>query len=168
MILCALPYPPLPVQARRFDADENTLGDPAVVTSHDILSHLLEAACVHLDAPADASRRERQVEVLRCFLMDLVKDGVLSGEALYGVYCKHTAAHIGAYYPPGAAPALHFMPLSYPCRGDDVHGRACDFLAGQSTVLGLEAGTRADDWRHMQYQGLLERCRDRLVSEAPA
>ena len=165
MILCALPYPPIPVQARRFDTDENKLGDVTVITSHDILSNLLEAACVHRDGDADSKRRIRQMEVLRCLMMDLVKDGMLSNEALYQVYCKHTLAHIATYYPVGQAPAVAVLPLSYPCRGDAVHTSACDYMAGQSTVLGMAEGTRASEWTHMQYAALLERSRDRLVSE---
>ena len=158
MILCALPYPPIPVQARRFDTDENKLGDVAIVSSH-------EAACVHSNSGLDSKRRVRQMEVLRCFMMDLVKDGILSPHALYQVYCTHTLAHIATYYPPSQAPIVQPMPLSYPCRGDSVHASTCDYMAGQSTILGMEEGTRAAEWSHMQYAVLLQRCRDRLVSE---
>ena len=87
MILCSLPYPPLPVEARHFE-DGNRLGETAVTTSHDILSHLLEVACVYKDAHADAERKSRQMEVFRCFLMDIVQNGMVDTEKLYSIYCK--------------------------------------------------------------------------------
>ena len=164
MILCALPLPPLPVEVRRLE-DGNLLGDRTVITSHDVLSQLLEAACVHRNSSADTVRQQRQVEVLRCLLMDLVKDGILAVDPLYDVYCRHTLSHVATYYPVATPPALPFMPLSYTCRGDAVHARMCDYMAGQSTVLGHTSGTTALEWQHMAYGDMLQECRNRIVSE---
>ena len=64
MILASLPYPPLPVEAKRLE-DDNKLGDVVVTTSHDILSHLLEAICVQGNASIHKNRQERQLGRVR-------------------------------------------------------------------------------------------------------
>jgi hypothetical protein len=190
MILAALPYPPLPVCAKRFE-EGNRLGDGVVVTSHDIISHLLEAAVLMSNAHKNAERRERQKEVLRCFLRDLVQQQDMNDlRELYDIYCRHTREHIAseflyclsvflifglvrdcvfrlaAYYPVGYMPELHFMPLSYVCKGDAVHRKICDYMAGQAVLLELSGGFSAGDWLPRQYHELLTAARDRLVTEA--
>ena len=98
MILCALPYPPLPVCARRFE-DGNRLGDSAVATSHDIISHLIESAAVMASGRQNAERRLRQQEVLRLFLKDLVQQKDLNDlSELYEIYCKHTRNHVASEF----------------------------------------------------------------------
>ena len=164
MILCSLPYPPLPVEARHFE-DGNRLGETAVTTSHDILSHLLEVACVYKDAHADAERKSRQMEVFRCFLMDIVQNGMVDTEKLYSIYCKRTAEHIATYYPQGSAPQIRFMPFAYTCRGDSVHRRICDYMAGPSILLGHESGTTAASWECHDLSSLLNTARGHFVTE---
>ena len=165
MILASLPYPPLPVEAKRLE-DDNKLGDVVVTTSHDILSHLLEAICVQGNASIHKNRQERQRQVLRMFLSDLVKDGIQGPEALYRTYCKHTVAHIATYYPEGAIiPELRFMPLGHVCRGDQVHRMTCDYIAAQARILELQGGFCAADWGTRNYVDLLLEARNRLVCE---
>ena len=164
MILCALPFPPVPVQAARFE-DGNLLGAAQVVSSHDIISHLLEAACLFKDAKANAERRRRQTEVLRCLMMDLVKDGIVGGERLYRLYCTHTAAHIGCFYPAGSPPELRFLPFDYVCKGDPVHRAMCAYMAAQSILLGTKS--TVSEWTPFGFPELLAAARDRLVTEAP-
>lgn len=165
MILASLPYPPLPVEAKRLE-DGNKLGDVVVTTSHDIISHLLEAVCVQGDPKIHQNRQERQRNVLRAFLADLVKDGIQGPEALYDTYRKHTVQHIATYYPEGAViPELRFMPLGYVCRGDNVHVRTCDYIAAQARILELRGGYCASDWGNRNYVDLLVEARNRLVCE---
>lgn len=166
MIMAALPYPPLPVEAKRFDEDGNTLGDAVMVNSHDIISNLLEQACTRGTADAHKSRQQRQQEVLRCFLRDLVKDGIQPADALYRTYCEHTRDHVAAYYPVGHAPELKFTPLAHVSRGDAVHVRTCDWMAAQTRLLELDNGLAAVDWAPRNYADLLEVARGRLVTEA--
>ena len=167
MILAALPYPPLPVEARHFDEDGNQLGDSTMVTSHDIISNLVEQAWTRDQSATSHEKMERQREVLRCFLSDLVRNGIPAVDALYEVYCKHTRDHIATYYPKDHVPELKFFPLSHVCKGDKVHIRTCDWMAAQSRLLELTGGFTAADWLPRHYHELLDIARSRLVSEAP-
>ena len=165
-ILAALPYQPLPVQAARFDEDGNKLGDAAVVTSHDILSNLLEQASIRGTQSEHKARQTRQRDVLRSFMRALIKDGMLKPDALYKVYCDHTRSHVSTYYPLENPPEIWFMPLDYVSKGDAVHVRTCDWMAAQSHLLQLEQGLAAADWYPRHYAELLDAARGRLVSEA--
>ena len=167
MILAALPYPPLPVQARHFEEDGNELGDYTMVTSHDIISNLIEQSWRRDQTTTSPDRQEKQREVLRCFLRDLVKDGIPTVDVLYEIYCTHTRDHIASYYPKGSSPELKFFPLAHVSKGDKVHLRTCDWMAGQSRLLQLTGGFTAADWLPRHYHELLDVARSRLVSEAP-
>ena len=167
MILAALPYPPLPVEARHFDEDGNQLGDSTMVTSHDIISNLVEQSWTRDQSATSREKMERQREVLRCFLSDLVRNGIPAVDALYEVYCKHTRDHIATYYPKDHVPELKFFPLSHVCKGDKVHIRTCDWMAAQSRLLELTDGFTAADWLPRHYHELLDVARSRLVTEEP-
>lgn len=96
MILVALPFPPLPVCARRFE-EGNVLGDGVVVTSHDILSHLIEAAAVMRTSKENNERRLKQQDVLRLLLKDLVQQrDPHDMRELYDIYCRNTRLHIAS------------------------------------------------------------------------
>ena len=166
MILAAIPYPPLPVEAKRFDEDGNKLGDSTIITSHDILSNLLEQASVRDTADTHKSRKARQMDVLRSFMNALVKDGMLKPDALYKVYCEHTHSHISTYYPTGHQPELKFFPLEHVSKGDTVHMRMCDWMAAQSLLLEMKDRLTGADWCPRHYPELLDAARLRLVSEA--
>lgn len=71
-----------------------------------------------------------------------------------------------AYYPEGHVPELHFMPLSYVCKGDVVHRKMCDYMAGQAVLLELQGGHSMGDWLPRHYHELLLSARERLVTEA--
>lgn len=164
MILVALPYPPLPMQTCRLGED-NLLGESVEQTTHDALSHLLEFHGGLNDAGAARARQERQREVLRQFLAELVKDGIQPPPVLYETYCRYTRLHIGTYFEEGRQPELLIPPYSVVCRGDATHRRACDYVAGQARLLELSGGLCAQDWQHWEYTDLLTLCRDRLVTE---
>ena len=160
MILCLLPYPPLPVTGRRFE--ENKLGDSTVITSHDIISQLLEVACVK-NQPGDNSRRkQRQEEVMEGLLSDL--KGTTDPAALYAIYCRRTAEHIAAYFPSGNAPELRFMPLDYCCRGDAVHKRFTDYMKAQSFLMNAQGG-QEQEWKEAEFPSLILAARDNWVAD---
>lgn len=58
------------------------------------------------------------------------------------------------------------MPLSYICKGDVVHMKTCDYMAGQAVLLELQGGHSTGDWLPMHYHELLKAARERLVTEA--
>lgn len=165
MILCALPYPPLPVSVRRFDED-NKLGDEAVCTSHDLISQLLEVACIRSTAEENSERQKRQRDILRAFVFDLVKDGPLHPPALFEVYCRRTHEHIGTYFSGGhLLPEVRFMPFNFVCRGDKYHAKICEYMAAQAILLELQGGKATQDWMMADFPTLLSVSRDRIVSE---
>jgi len=166
MILCALPYPPLPVVVRRFE-DGNRLGEDTVCSSHDLISHLLEAACVRNQSNDNLQRQERQRGILREFLADLVKDGPLDPPRLYEVYCRRTQQHIATYYPENQPlPEVRFLPMDRVCRGDPNHIKVCEYMAAQAILLELQGGKAVQDWLAADLPSLLSIARDRLVCEA--
>jgi hypothetical protein len=166
MILCALPYPPLPVAVRRFE-DGNKLGDEVVCSSHDLISQLLEVACVRGRGDDNAERQERQRGILREFLADLVKDGPLDPPRLFEVYCQRTHEHIATYCPNGRGlPEVRFMPFGYVCKGDKHHAKVCEYMAAQAILLELQGGKATQDWMGVEFCDLLSVARDRLVCEA--
>jgi hypothetical protein len=138
-----------------------------MVTSHDIISNLVEQAWTRDQSATSREKMERQREVLRCFLSDLVRNGIPTVDALYEVYCKHTRDHVATYYPKDHVPELKFFPLSHVSKGDKVHIRTCDWMAAQSRLLELTDGFTAADWLPRHYHELLDVARSRLVTEAP-
>jgi hypothetical protein len=158
MILCTLPYPPLPVTAKRFE--DNKLGDTAVISSHDIISNLLEAACVKNKTGENSDRLGRQQAIMQDLLREL--QDTQEPEKLYNIYCRQTAAHISSYYPVGAAPELRFMPIDYCCRGDTVHTHLCQYMAAQSIWM---QDTKERKWNQIDLPALLVLTRERWVHQ---
>ena len=157
MILCVLPFPPLPVQAKRFE-DGNRVGDALVITSHDILSHLLEEACVKRTPAENASRRIQQIAIMEDFIRDLENSTTFTPEQLYDLYCAYTRRHICTYTP--LLPDLYFMPLAYCCKGDPTHRRVCDYMSGQSIFKELPQQA----WKEMDFPSLLNAARERFLT----
>jgi hypothetical protein len=150
------------------DQDDARLGESVTQTSHDILSHLLEDACVRHTVRQNKARQVAQQEVLRCFLADLVKDGLQPIPDLYKTYCKFTREHVGTYLygnDGGAQPEILFEPLHSVCKGDPVHLAMCRYMAGQARLLELKGGLCAQDWACREYAHMLEICRDRIVCQ---
>lgn len=168
MILAALPYPPIPVVLRTIDED-NRLEDYVVQTTHDILSHLLEDACVRHTVSQNKSRQKLQQSVLRQFLEELVKDGLQSVPDLYKTFCKFSNMHIGTYLCSVSSsrplPEVRFEPLHSVCKGDPVHVSMCQYMAGQARLLELSAGLCAQDWMCREYADMLVIARDRIVCD---
>lgn len=158
IILSMLPYPPLPVMGKRFE--ENRLGSEMVISSHDIISHLLEVACVHDKHDDNQKRLQRQRTVMSTLETEL--KGTKDPRALYAIYCKNTAAHIACYYPESCAPELRFMPLDHCCRGDSVHRLFCDYMAAQSVIMQRTASPV--EWQSFDFPSLLVATRENWVN----
>ena len=115
------------------------------------------------------ARQVAQQEVLRCFLADIVKDGLQPIPELYKTYCEFTRRHVGTYlYGNDASvqPEIRFEPLGSVCKGDPVHLSMCRFMAGQARLLELRGGLCAQDWACREYADMLEIARDRIVCQS--
>ena len=168
MILCALPYPPLPVGVKRFE-EGNRLGEETVCSSHDLISQLLEVACIRCTVSENRVRQEKQRDILREFLADLVKSGPLDPQQLYEIYCRQTHQHIGTYFPAADSasrlPEVRFMPFDFISKGDLYHSKVCEYVAAQAILLELQGGKATQDWMHYDFPALLTVARDRIVCE---
>lgn len=168
MILAALPYPPLPVIVERLDED-NRVCEGVIQTSHDILANLLIHACAKRDKSQNAERKDKQTQVLRSLIDHMANRGQLQSiPELYDTYCHHTRLHVGTYLPPDSKqPPLRFAPLASVCRGDPIHRRMCDYMAGQAVILEEANGHCAQDWLCREYADMLTINRARLLADAP-
>lgn len=165
MILAALPYPPLPVLLPRLS--EST--EDVLQTSHDLLSMLLREACAKRTKSENEARLRRQQVVLANFMRELATEACASPPELYRVYCAYTMQHIATYLPPGApAPALRFLPLDHPCKGDRTHKAMCDYMAAQARILELPDGECAENWLRYEYFDMMLFARSRLMQEPEA
>jgi hypothetical protein len=164
MILAALPLPPLPVMLRRVE-EGSVLGDEILQTSHDIISNLLVHACARRSDADNARRREAQTRILRDLLAALGKDGIQPPLALYATYSEFTLRHVATYLGAGDGPLpeMRILPLQHVCKGDIVHLRMCDYMAGQARLLELPEGHAAQDWLSYEYVHMLGIARNRLV-----
>ena len=169
MILAALPYPPLPIMLRRLE-DGNALGDEILQTSHDIISNMLVQSCAKGSAAENANRRKFQVAVLQDLLRAISDNGLQAPPELYRTYCEFTARHIASYILGEGVcrPEMRFLPLEHACKGDVVHLRMCDYMAGQARLLNLDEGFAAQDWLSYEYSHMLCIARNRLVFEREA
>jgi hypothetical protein len=159
-ILMTLPFVPLPVQVSRL-TDGNLVGDNVVVTSHDILSRLLDEACVTKDSKDHAKRKEEQIIVLNSFVMDL--DCKCEAEdigQIYSVYCDYTRRFIGTYVGNGQIPEVLFMPVDSCCRGDSTHRLVCDYMAAQCLLRELIPR----DWKALDLGNILVESRRIILS----
>ena len=166
MILAALPYPPLPIMLRRLE-DGNALGDEILQTSHDVISNMLVQSCAKGSAGENANRRKLQVAVLQDLLRAISDNGLQPPPELYRTYCEFTARHIASYILGSGEcrPEMRFLPLEHVCKGDVVHLRMCDYMAGQARLLALDEGFAAQDWLSYEYAHMLSIARNRLVFE---
>lgn len=165
MILAALPLPPLPVMVQRLDED-NRVCSETLQTSHDILSNLLIHACARDCQPENEKRKQKQMEILRSLLDHMCNRGQLQcAPDLYSTYCYHTKLHASTYIPSdGAMPAFRFADLASVCKGDYVHRKMCDYMAGQAIILDEPNGLSGQDWMCMEYADMLLITRGRLLA----
>jgi hypothetical protein len=165
MILAALPYPPLPILLPKLDAS----GEDVLQTSHDLISMLLRESCAKRTVSENQARMQRQQAALAGFMRDLGGEACASPVELYRIYCAYTMHHIATYLPPGAPPpALRFLPLDHPCKGDKTHRAMCDYMAAQARILELPDGQCAENWLRYEYFDMLLFARGRLINEADA
>ena len=57
------------------------------------------------------------------------------------------------------------MPFGFACKGDIVHSRMCDYMAGQARLLELRGGLCKQDWACREYPDMVLIARERLVCE---
>lgn len=167
MILTALPFPPLPIKAWTLEENSSQLDHQTAITSHDIISHLLELACNDPDKTIHEPRQKRQQLVLRGFLeevMALENVDEIPPPKMYEIYCKHTARHVETFFLEGRVPPIEFLPMHVVERKDPVHTQMCDYMAGQAVLLGIEPST-AKAFAGINYPYLLLEAKKRLFQE---
>lgn len=137
MVLCALPYPPLPVDVQKMQADcMMTEQDLDVTTTHSLLAQCMNACVIRNDDHMNNVRKSRQVEVLQGFLHALATEGFeLKDEALYHFYCKYTLKHISTYFDDNCPPDVRFKPYSYMTVGDKSHAKLVEYAIAQGILF---------------------------------
>lgn len=171
MILLSLPYPPLPVRCHGLEDDCSSLSGEKTITTHDILSKLLEETLQRGAKPQEhEQRKKRQQDVFRRFLAELCeKEGQrdVQPPELYQLYCKYSLAHIETYFPEGVTPPptgiLDFNAIQH---GDATHSRMCDYMAGQAVLLKIQPD-RAENFKNIPYHKMLMDAKTRLVFPQP-
>lgn len=137
MVLCALPYPPIPVDVEHMMPDcMMTENDLDVTTTHTLLAQCMNACVLKNDQSLNNSRQGRQVIVLQDFLHGLATEGFeLKDEALYQFYCKHSMNHIATYFDANCPPEVKFKPYSYMTVGDKSHSKLVEYAIAQGVLF---------------------------------
>jgi len=167
MVLCALPYPPLPVKVGKLQADAMIIEREEVTTLHSLLAVCMNDSVNKNNKEANDIRRDKQIQVLKEFLHDLATEGMeLSGEKLYNFYCKHSYKHLSTYF--DSPPAIMFEPYSYMTIGDKSHNKLVEYCAAQG-VLYEEPGaeSQAERFKKLSQAQLLLLCRLRMGQSMP-
>jgi hypothetical protein len=160
MILCALPYPPLPVQVGKVESNSMILsGEVAVTTTHALISQCMNACVLKNDSVFNKKRQERQRQVLQEFLYKLAQIGfLLEGVRLYDLYCEFSYKHIKTFFEEHEHPSVQFLPYDSVCIGDAVHQKMVEYCKAQC-ILFKET---PEDYEHMNLDSLLKACRKKL------
>lgn len=167
MILTALPFPPIPILCRGMSDEDSVLGDEKSITTHDIISKLMENAVNIKDENVHEARRERQQQVLKEFMRELLAacgDHEVHPPELYEIYCKYTIKHIETYFAPGASVPINLLHYETVQGKDKVHAKTCDYMAGQAVLLGLQPD-RKEAWANTPYFMMLMEAKNRLITE---
>jgi hypothetical protein len=163
MVLLALPYPPLPVLATRFESDDGRLLEDAVTTSHTFIARGLDEAMARNDQGENCARKIRQQECFREMLHTMATDGfTCPPERLYLIYCRHTLQHIATYFPVGYPLDVRFQPFGYSTRGDASHAKLAEYMAGQSIFFEDAPPVTREQYLRLEPHELLAALRDRL------
>lgn len=164
MILLALPYPPLPVLATRFEVDDGRLLDDAVTTtSHTFIARALDEAMARNDQAENSARKLRQQACFRSLLRTMAAEGfACSSERLYLIYCSHTIDHIATYFPVGYPLDIRFQPFGYTVKGDATHAKLAEYMAGQSIFFEDPSPISREQYLHYEPHEMLLALRDRL------
>jgi len=117
------------------------------------------AACAN-DEALNASRKQKQVEVLHGFLRDMAACGFdMDGDALYNFYCRHSVHHLSTYLPEGAPlPSLRFQPMDWISRGDKVHQKMAEYMRAQDIIYDSPPG----NYSEASFVEMLKKLRNRL------
>lgn len=163
MILLTLPYPPLPVLATRVDADDHRLQDDEVITSHTLIAQGLQDSMARNDHATNMERQKRQQTVMQSFLHAMATEGFFCDvERLYLLYCRYTLEHIATYFPPGHPLDIRFHPLFYATKGDKIHAKMAEYMAGQSLFFEDLSPIAREQYLHYEYPEMLLAARDRI------
>jgi hypothetical protein len=163
MVLLALPYPPMPVLATRFEQDDGRLLEDAVTTSHTFIARALDEAMARNNQVENSERMLRQRACFRGLLQTMVAEGfACSPERLYLIYCRYTLDHIATYFPVGYPLDIRFQPYGYTVRGDAVHAKLAEYMAGQSIFFEDPHPISRAQYLHYEPHELLSALRDRL------
>jgi hypothetical protein len=163
MVLLTLPYPPLPILATRVDTDDHRLQDDEVITSHTLIAQGLEDSMARNDQTINMQRQKRQQTVMQSFLHAMATEGFFCDvERLYLLYCRYTLEHIATYFPPNHPLDIRFHPLSYAVKGDKIHAKMAEYMAGQSLFYEDATAITREQYLHFDYHEMLLASRDRL------
>jgi hypothetical protein len=163
MVLLALPYPPMPVLATRFEPDDGRLLEDAVTTSHTFIARALDEAMARNNQAENSERMLRQRACFRGLLQTMVAEGfACSPERLYLIYCRFTLEHIATYFPPGHPVDVRFEPLCNIVRGDKAHAKLAEYMASQSIYFQDETPVPREQYLKQEYHELLSTCCSRL------
>lgn len=137
MILCALPYPPLPVEVGKVEGNSMILSDEtAVTTTHTLIAQCMNACALKNDVVFNKQREQRQRLVLQEFLHRLAQIGfLLEGEKLYDLYCEFSYKHICTFFQEGEHPQVNFQPYHSVCVGDQVHKKIVEYCNAQDILF---------------------------------
>lgn len=159
MVLVTLPYPPLPVIAFKLASDEQLECEETITSSHNIVAMALNHAMYMNDNAANSVRRTKQQDVFREFLHAMAVKGFdLNQEDLYNLYCDFARRHILCYGPSD----LQFKPMNCIYKGDAIHAKMCEYMAGQSIFYEDKIQVSAQEYAKKSYGELLVELRARL------
>ena len=161
MVLASIPYPPLPIEVDAVEANANQVtGEKKTISSHDIIAQCLNAAVLRNDQGDNATRRANQENTIREFLFTLANEGFeAEAEKMYDIYCKFTHKHIMTYTK--RDPQIRFQPFSYVSKGDPIHAKMAEYMAGQSIVFEDSPIVPRSEYLKKSYGSLLLMARDR-------
>jgi hypothetical protein len=163
MVLLTLPYPPLPILATRFDADDHRLQDDEVITSHTLIAQGLEDSMARNCHAGNMERQKRQQTVMQSFLHAMATEGFLcDADRLYLLYCRFTLEHIATYFPVGHPLDIRFHPISYATKGDKIHAKMAEYMAGQSLFFEDPSPILRETYLRYDYREMLLAARDRI------